>query len=56
VVSGAGLNSYVNWQDPAEGAFSVSLPQGWQISGGTVRTTRIEPHYVIHLRCVSGKR
>ena len=45
----------VRWQDPAEGAFSVYLPSGWQVTGGTVRTTKIEPHYVIRakaaLRC-----
>ena len=47
-------NSYVPWQDPAEGAFTVSLPAGWQISGGTVRTTQIEPHYVIHAQSPDG--
>ncbi|MGA2349264.1 MAG: hypothetical protein ABSF70_02430 [Terracidiphilus sp.] len=38
---------FVRWQDPTEGAFSASLPRGWQITGGTQRTTRFEPHYVI---------
>jgi hypothetical protein len=44
----------VRWQDPAEGAFSASLPSGWQISGGTVRTTRIEPHFVIRAKSPDG--
>jgi hypothetical protein len=47
-------NSFVQWQDPAEGAFSVSLPRGWQLSGGTVRTTRIEPHYVVRAQSPDG--
>ncbi len=46
--------STVQWQDPAEGAFSVSLPRGWQLSGGTVRTTRIEPHYVVRAQSPDG--
>jgi len=48
------LNRYQTWQDPAEGAFSVALPVGWQISGGTVRTTRIEAHYVVHATAPDG--
>ncbi len=47
-------NAYAQWQDPAEGAFSVTLPRGWQITGGTQRTTRIEPHYVIHAQSPDG--
>ena len=47
-------NSYVQWQDPAEGAFSVTLPRSWQISGGTARTTRIEPHYVVRAQSADG--
>jgi hypothetical protein len=46
--------SYLQWQDPAESAFSVALPRGWQISGGTQRTTRIEPHYVIRAKSPDG--
>jgi hypothetical protein len=47
-------NRYQLWQDPAEGAFSVSLPVGWQITGGTVRTTRIEAHYVVRAQSPDG--
>lgn len=46
--------SYFQWRDPAEGAFTVSLPRGWQISGGTQRPSRLEPHYVIHAQSPSG--
>jgi hypothetical protein len=50
----AGTAGYQTWQDPAEGAFTVSLPRGWRISGGTQRTTRVEPHYVIRAQSPSG--
>lgn len=50
----AGRNDYQTWQDPAEGAFTVSLPRGWRISGGTQRTTRLEPHYVIRAQSPTG--
>lgn len=45
---------YVPWKDPAEGAFSVSLPEDWHISGGTVRTTHSEMHYVVHAESPDG--
>ena len=50
----SGQISSMQWRDPAEGAFTVSLPRGWQISGGTVRTTQIEPHYVVHAQSPDG--
>lgn len=53
-VQQAGQMGFAEWQDPAEAAFSAQLPQGWQISGGTQRTTRIEPHYVIRAQSPSG--
>jgi len=28
---------YVSWRDPNEGAFSVEVPHGWRIEGGTFR-------------------
>ena len=50
----AGPLNFNRWQDPQEGAFSASLPRGWQVTGGTVRTTRVEPHYVIHAQSPDG--
>ena len=47
-------NHYAQWQDPAEGAFSVSLPEGWKIAGGTVRTTRTETHFVVQAQSPNG--
>ena len=34
---GTPAQSYVRWVDPAEKAFSVEVPQGWNASGGAVR-------------------
>ncbi len=45
---------FVAWQDPAEGAFSVNVPKGWKVRGGTVRTTAIEPHYVVRAYSPDG--
>lgn len=42
------------WQDPREGAFSLRVPSGWQVNGGTVRKTRIEPHYVVRAQSPDG--
>ncbi len=47
-------NQYLLWQDPAEGAFSVSLPMGWRISGRTVRTTQTDVHYVVRAQSPDG--
>ncbi len=38
----------------AEGAFSVSVPSGWQTSGGTVRSRPLEAHYVVHVQSPDG--
>jgi hypothetical protein len=46
--------TYLTWQDPAEHAFSVSLPSAWRLSGGTQRNTRIDVHYVVRAQSPSG--
>lgn len=53
-MAAAAPNTYTTWQDPAERAFSVSLPTGWQISGGTQRNTRIDVHYVVRAQSPGG--
>jgi hypothetical protein len=50
----APANRYLLWQDPKQGAFSVSLPMGWRISGGAVRTTQVEVHYVVRAQSPDG--
>jgi hypothetical protein len=32
---------HVRWEDPAEKAFSVEVPEGWRASGGTVRPSTV---------------
>jgi hypothetical protein len=33
----AGPLNWVRWNDPREGAFAASVPQGWSVSGGSFR-------------------
>jgi len=33
---------YVRWQDPRENAFSLEVPQGWQMSGGLFRFASVD--------------
>ena len=40
--AGAGVLRMVTWQDPTEHAFSVQVPQGWQIGGGTHRNSPMD--------------
>ena len=39
--------TFTSWRDPREGAFALTVPQGWQVSGGIVRTSAIDPHPVV---------
>ena len=34
---GSGPLTYVNWKDPQEGAFTLQVPNGWQVKGGAYR-------------------
>jgi hypothetical protein len=42
---------FAPWRDPNEGAFTLNVPQGWQVSGGTVRNSAMDPRHT--LRAVS---
>ncbi len=33
---------YVRWTDPRENAFSLEVPEGWQVSGGTFRFAPVD--------------
>jgi hypothetical protein len=33
----SGPVTYVNWSDPQEGAYTLQVPRGWQVSGGAYR-------------------
>jgi hypothetical protein len=37
--------SFVNWSDPHEGAFNVSVPQGWNVIGGAYRLSAVDVRY-----------
>jgi len=38
---------YIAWQDPAERAFSLEVPSGWQVQGGTVRRAAVDLVHVV---------
>jgi hypothetical protein len=51
--------TFVRFQDPAEGAFSLEVPQGWRVNGGLVRKAPVDvrsavvassPDNQVHLR------
>jgi hypothetical protein len=37
----------VNWSDPHEGAFSVSVPDGWHVIGGAYRLSAVDVRYAV---------
>jgi len=50
--------SFVTWSEPKEGAYTISVPRGWAITGGVLRRTPVDvrsalnvvsPDGVIHL-------
>src|ERR1700760_4192537 len=49
VTAGAGnaILLFTPWRDPKEGAFTLNVPQGWQIGGGTVRDSSIDPRHIL---------
>ena len=54
--SGAGgALSFVNWKDPHEGAFSTSVPQGWQVIGGAYRLSPVDVRYEVAMASPDGE-
>ena len=47
--------SYVTWEDPAERAFSLEVPAGWKIEGGTHRRASVDISHVLHAASPDGK-
>lgn len=39
---------YVSWQDPVEQAFSLEVPAGWRIQGGTQRRASVDIVHILH--------
>jgi hypothetical protein len=34
--------TFVQWRDPREGAFTISVPQSWAVTGGTFRRSAVD--------------
>lgn len=45
---------FAPWRDPKEGAFTLNVPQGWQVSGGTFRTSAIDPRHTLRASSPDG--
>src|ERR1700743_3486436 len=56
VTAGAGhaILLFTPWRDPKEGAFTLNVPQGWQIGGGTVRDSSIDPRHILRATSPDG--
>ncbi|HET9402289.1 MAG TPA: hypothetical protein VFO34_15200 [Candidatus Acidoferrales bacterium] len=50
-----GAVNFVNWNDPHEGAFSVAVPQGWQIIGGAYRLSATDVRYAVSMGSPDGQ-
>jgi len=53
--SSAGALTFVNWNDPREGAFSVGVPQGWRVIGGTYRLSATDVRYALAMGSPDGQ-
>jgi Short C-terminal domain len=50
----AGMN-FTTWSDPHEGAFRVSVPQGWHVIGGTYRLSVEDVRYGVVMDSPDGQ-
>lgn len=46
--------AYQRWTDPREGAFSLEVPQGWSVSGGSFRFAAVDVRPMIEVRSPDG--
>jgi hypothetical protein len=53
--SAAGSLSFMNFNDPHEGAFSTSVPQGWQVIGGAYRLSPVDVRYEVAMGSPDGE-
>ena len=54
--SGTGkVNNFVNWRDPHEDSFSVMVPQGWHVIGGTYRLSPVDVRYAVVMDSPDGQ-
>jgi hypothetical protein len=45
---------FVLYTDPHEHAFTIEVPRGWQVSGGIMRRSALQPYSVVTLRSPGG--
>lgn len=53
--AGPAAMNFVNWNDPHEGAFSVGVPQGWRVIGGSYRLSVTDVRYAIAMGSPDGQ-
>jgi len=53
--SAVGAPSFASWVDPHEGAFSTSVPQGWQVIGGAYRLSPVDVRYEVAMGSPDGE-
>lgn len=46
---------FTTWRDPSEGSFTVSVPQGWQVSGGAARHSPLDVQQWVHVAMPTGR-
>jgi hypothetical protein len=51
----AGPVTWIKYQDPAEQAFTVDVPKGWKITGGTYRFGQLDPRPMADMMSPDGK-
>jgi hypothetical protein len=47
--------NFVNWTDPHEAAFEVSVPQGWHVIGGTYRLSAVDLRFAVVMDSPDGQ-
>ena len=45
---------FTPWRDPKEGAFTLNVPEGWHVSGGTFRNSAIDPRQTLRAASPDG--
>ena len=46
---------FASWRDPNEGAFTLNVPQGWQIAGGASRRSAVDIRHIIRATAPGGR-
>lgn len=54
-ITGGRVNNFVDWKDPHENAFSVAVPMGWHVIGGTYRLSPVDVRYAVVMDSPDGQ-